>query len=606
VQEIRERFRAVRAARRLRFALLPLVAVSLAGTVAPSASAVVGYELDASTPSRSLGGKIPHGIAVDQASQRIYVAILTTGAISGGPGEVDRFESNLNAAGTFTAGGESFYTGVAVNPVTQGFYATQAKLPASLGGKGTSRMDPFSSSGVLGTPFAVGQTETLPQIATDSSGDVYYPNAATHTVQVFNSAGVLQEEIACGGCTGGAFGKPVSVALDSDANLYVVDLSPDRVVKFAPSGGSYAFASVLQSGRGAAAVAVDPSTDDVLVGDLPGGAGYRIAAYSSAGVQFDEFGNGLFVDPEAQFGALIAAQIAANATTHEVYVGDAGEFHIFDKVTAHPPTATIQPANPAGQLTATLHAQVNTSGHTATECDFEYTDDADFQANGFSNATDLTCPDPPRGTGGKPIDAAISGLSPATTYHYRVTITTYAGTVTSGGEAFTTAPVALAAVTTEQPASIGEEFATLKATANAKGGSVSQCYFEYGTSTSYGTKVTCPTAVKADFTTVMQSRKVLKLTPGTTYHYRLVVVTNAGTANGNDIEFKTAAPPALENEEPPSTSPPPDTTAPAPAPAPSPAPRPLKCKKGFKKKKVRGKLRCVKKKRHAKRRAHRS
>jgi hypothetical protein len=46
----------------------------------------------------------------------------------------------------------------------------------------------------------------------------------------------------------------------------------------------------------------------------------------------------------------------------------------------------------------------------------------------------------------------------------------------------------------------------------------------------------------------------------------------------------------------------PPVSTPPPATSPPPAPKPLKCRKGFKKKRVRGKLRCVRVKKHRLRR----
>src|SRR6185295_17974910 len=43
---------------------------------ATPARAALGYEPDASTPSISLAGELPHGVAIDQANQRIYVTML--------------------------------------------------------------------------------------------------------------------------------------------------------------------------------------------------------------------------------------------------------------------------------------------------------------------------------------------------------------------------------------------------------------------------------------------------------------------------------------------------------------------------------------------------
>jgi hypothetical protein len=590
---------------RLSAASVLLAIASLALLAAASARANVGYELNATTPSHSLGGQVPHGIAVDQSNQRIYVAVVTTDPGTATAGQIDRFESDLTSAGIIAPGG-GYYTGVAVNPVTQGFYAAQAVIHTSFGNVGMARMDLFSSSGTPGAQFAVSDTQTLPQVATDSSGDVYYPNATTGKVQVFNSAGALQEEIGCNGCPGSStFGRPVSVAINSEDDLFVVDLASDRVVKLTSSGGPYTFASVLQSGRGAAAVGVDPSEDNVFVGDLPSGVNYHIVAYDSSGTQFDDFGAGLFTDP-TQLGALSAPQSAVDATTHRLYVGDRGKFYIFDQGTISPPAAAAAAASPVGQLTATLRASVNANGHAVLNCKFEYTDDSNFQAHEFSGAKTAPCSGAPDGSSDTPVSAKVSGLLPLTVYHYRVTATSNAGSATSNGETFETMPVIAPTVTTEPALAITDTTVTLAGTVNPHGGSASDCHFKYGTSTSYGSNTPCLALPEAVATDVGETRKILNLTPRTTYHYRLMVTTNAGTAEGKDVEFTTASlPPPETGEPPPAISLPPVAPVPPPVIVSPTAPRPLKCRKGFVKRRVRGKLRCVKKKRHPKRRLHR-
>jgi hypothetical protein len=605
MREMRRRIAAsIRDSRRLPIAVLLLTVAFIGGTAAP-ARASLGYELNPSTPSHFVSGG-PHGIAVDQANHRIYVAILSKEPLTGAAGEIERFESNLNAAGTFSDG-SGYYAGVAVNPVTQGFYAAQAAIHVPQGTFGTAKMNLFSSAGVAGTSFSLSDGGTFPQIATDSSGDVFFPNAVTGKVQVFNSAGVVQEEIGCSGCPGSSsFGRPVSVAIDSAGSLYVVDLSPDRVVKLTPSGGSYSFASVLQSGKGAAAVGVDPSDNSVFVGDLPNGSNYHIVAYNSSGMQFDDFGAGLFDDPAPQFGALVAMQIAVDGSTHRLYVGDTGKFYIFNKVTIALPTAAIEPATPVGQLTATLHASANAKGHAAFECRFEYADDSDFLSNGFTNADTAPCSEAPSGSSDTAISARISGLSPVTVYHYRVTVTTNGGSATSGEETFETMPVVSPTVTTEPAAAINQTDAKLTGKVNPHGGSVSNCHFEYGTSVAYGASIPCSALPEPVNTDVVVTRKILKLTQGTTYHFKLVVTTNAGTVEGGDANFTTATPPPPP-PDPPVVNEPPVVVPPVVVPpVVAPPPPPLRCKKGFQKRKVRGKVRCVKRKRHAKRRrAHR-
>ncbi len=579
----------LRVDRRAELAGILLALASIAVICTTPAQANVGYELDASNPSRALGGA-PKGLAVDQASQDIYVAIVSTNPNAGIPGHIERFNSNLSADGTFAPGG-GFYTGVAVNPLTQGFFGAQMEIGSPLGNLGTPKLDRFSSAGVLAGSSALGFTDSLPPIATDSAGNVFFPNVNTHSVQVFDSSGVLQEEISCGGCSGGSFGKPASVALTSSDDLYVADADPDRVVKLTLSAGSYSYASTLQSGRGAGAVAVDPATGDVLVGDMPGAKDFHIVAYDSSGAQFDDFGAGIFRDVNGPYGSLSAYQIAVNATTHRLYVGEQDKFFVFEKATIDPPSATANSATNTGQVAATLNASVNANGHAVLECEFEYTDETDFQANGFANAASLPCSGKPDGSVSTPLGATVSSLDPGTLYRFRITATSNAGTVNSGSKTFETLPEVPPTVTTESPQAVGQSTATLKGTVNPHGGAVSDCHFEFGTSASYGSNAPCavlPGAVTSD---IAQMREISALSPSTAYHYRLVVTTNAGTDAGDDVEFMTASAPVGSNEPP--SSAPPQTAPPAPSP-PSATPPTPRCRAGFRRQRVGGKPRCVK------------
>lgn len=576
-----------------------------AAAFASPAQASVGYELDALKPSRALPGP-PRGIAIDQATQDIYVAIVTTNAATGVPGEINRFNSDLTADGVFSKGG-GFYTGVAVNPVNQAFYASQIKLDLPQGTFGIPRLDRFTSAGAADGTFALADAGSFPPIATDSTGRIFFPNSDGHAVEIFSSAGVLQQTLTCGGCPGGAFGRPISVATDAADNLYVADVSPDRVIKLAPAGGgSYAYASTLQSGRSAVAVGVDPATGDVLVGNLPGGTDYHIVAYDSSGTQFDDFGAGIFPDPpQTPPGAAtnLAYQMAVNATTHKLYVGSDNEFYVFEKTTIDPPTATIKPPSGVGQLVATFNASVNANGHATLECEFEYTLSTDA---GYASATSLPCAQLPDGSAATSLGIKRSGLSPGTAYRYRVTATSNAGSVTSGSQIFETLPEVPPTVTVEAPVEVTQTGAKIRGSVNPHGGSVSDCHFEFGTSASYGANLPCVPLPGPATAPVAQTRALSALQPATVYHYRLVVTTNAGTTMGDDVAFTTASPPS--DPEPTTPAPPtaPAMSAPAAAPpAPSPAtkPRHRRCRKGFHRRKVRGKVRCVKRKRASRRRS---
>jgi len=534
---------------------------------------------------------------VDQGNGDIYVAIVSLNSGTGAPGEIARYDSGLSANGTFAVGG-GLYTGIARDPVSGGLFAAQMEIPTPFGNFGTPRLDKLTSSGGSAGSFPLAFTDSLPQIITDSSGRIYYPNVNTHSVQVLSSSGTVLEEITCSGCPGGVFGKPAAVALNASGALYVADAGPDRVVKLTLSGGHYAYDSLVQSGRGAGAVAVDPGNGDILVGDFPDGRHYHVVAYHSSGVQFDDFGAGLAPDSTTGYGALSAYQLAVNGSTHRVYLGGYQTLYAFKQATIPAPTATAEAATRIGQRRATMNALVNAHGHAVLECEFEYTDEADFLANGFSNASTFACPTDPDGTGEVPLGPKVSGLSPDTAYLYRLTATSNGGSVTSDEESFETLPEAPPVVTPKPATKVTQTTARIEAAVNPRGGEVSDCHFELGTSTAYGTDLPCPSFLEPVDAETNEAQGLTGLSPATTYHYRLVLTTDAGSAESGDVAFTTAEQPdGPEFDE--GTQPGDGGTPPAVAPSPSQPspviPRPVfRCKKGFRRERVHGHARCVK------------
>ncbi len=498
-----------------------------------------------------------------------------------------------------------------MNPVTHGIYAYQIEGSTPQGQKGASKVSVFSSAGVLGTSFSPLNAQAQ-SLATDSSGRLLFPNNATGSVQIYSSSGALEASVTCGGCPGGGFGTPQSVALNSAGKLYVVDsANGGRVLKFSPSAGSYVYESTLQSGAGAVAVGVDSSSDDVFVGDLASGQ-YHVVAYDAAGTAFDDFGAGLATKSTV---AAISGQLAVNATTRKVYLSSPGDrkLWVFERLSSIPaPTASVSAATPVGQVTATLRATANPKGHVLTTCEFEYTDHADFLANGFANADTVDCPSVVGAEESIGVAAPVSGLTPSTSYDYRFRVASYGGATESGPQSFATLPPLPPESTTGSASALTKTTATLGGTVNPKGGTVSNCHFEYVTEAGFqssgftgATSKVCATTPSGNVASSV-SAKVTGLSAGTTYRFRVVAINNSGTGTATDSSFATVAETCNENVAlcPPSdggSQPTPASPAPVVVPPPStPAPKPLKCRKGFKKKKVRGKLKCVKvKKRRA-------
>jgi hypothetical protein len=94
-------------------------------------------------------------------------------------------------------------------------------------------------------------------------------------------------------------------------------------------------------------------------------------------------------------------------------------------------------------------------------------------------------------------------------------------------------------------ASAGATSATLNGTVNAIGAGTTY-WFDYGTSTAYGSQAPLPAADAGSGTAdAPVSATATGLVPGTTYHYRLVAHGPGGTTVGSDQTFTTASPPVV-------------------------------------------------------------
>jgi hypothetical protein len=156
------------------------------------------------------------------------------------------------------------------------------------------------------------------------------------------------------------------------------------------------------------------------------------------------------------------------------------------------------------------------------------------------------------GTENVEVTAALTGLEPNRTYHYRLVAVnsvnttgssracnTFSGYESDGeDQSFTT--VALPPIaSTDEAAAVGATTATLDGSIVPQGVDA-RYHFEYGPTTSYGASVPLPdgdagTGTTGEFVT----ESIGGLTPNTTYHYRLVATTSGGTTYGWDQAFFT-------------------------------------------------------------------
>jgi hypothetical protein len=193
---------------------------------------------------------------------------------------------------------------------------------------------------------------------------------------------------------------------------------------------------------------------------------------------------------------------------------------------ANAPTATTQAATLITSSSAQLNSYVNPNGVSTTI----------FYQYGLTTSYGSTSISGNIGTTAGNYGTTVSSLSPNTTYHFQIVAYSSGGTNYGGDLTFTTTALAQApTVSTLAASSVTSVSAQLNATLNPNG-STTTAYFEYGTTTSYGSSSSV-----GNFGTVSQtiSYTIASLTPGTPYHYRLTASNSNGTTHGNDQTFTT-------------------------------------------------------------------
>src|SRR5581483_3805168 len=123
------------------------------------------------------------------------------------------------------------------------------------------------------------------------------------------------------------------------------------------------------------------------------------------------------------------------------------------------------------------------------------------------------------------------------------------GLVLAGAAAAATAPT----VATAPATSVAVATATLQGTVNPNG-QTTTWWFEYGTSTGYGLKTATHNAGSGT-RAVDVSASLSKLAAATTYHFRLVASSAAGTSYGGDQSLVTLGSPGLQTNQPQSVTP---------------------------------------------------
>lgn len=441
----------MRSIAKIRFAVAALFGALI---LAVSASAAPVFDHDFGSFSN------PRSITVDQQTGDVYV-------VDTGSNSIQKFDADGNPA-NFSALGSNV-----------------------LDGAGAGETDETPQGGFLFSSF---NSPDAPQLAIDESGGV---NDGTLYVTSLSLGGSSGEAAAIhifspsgtylGQITGSAipfftsFSTPCGVAVDPDGSVYVADPGFRSIQKFTPSGGVLAdgdwkerlepfasqgdfcnlaidandhlYSSSLPSGpltrydlsqfssdpqsrpvEGveidalATAVAIDRST-----GDIYSDHGNAIAQYDESGLLLGTFAESDLSDSHG---------VAINSSTGDLYATNSpsATAKLFVAPPPAPPTIDAQRTEQVHSTAAKLLANVGPEGHATTY-------HAEYGTAGPCSVPASACASTPErsaGLGFAPVTASAqaSGLSPDTTYHYRIVAENAHGTAAGPDYTFRTYPAA--------------------------------------------------------------------------------------------------------------------------------------------------------------------
>jgi hypothetical protein len=495
-----------------------LVALTAVACLLPGSASAVEFR----TVTESFGADgtsvttfgFPRAVGFDQGDKRLYV-------VDGGEEKLHGFDSSTPA--THTPLGGSFplsvpvgeLNGLAADPFSHDFFYANPS---------DNKLYGFSESGAALSGFPIAGQNFSCGTAVDSSGDVWVAEGNEEIIKEYSPAGALI-------ATHAVSLSPCSLAFDAEDNLYVGYYFGSTVKYTAASG--YTAATTIDP-EFTSAMTVDKATGEVFV-----------IHYNYIDV-WTESGEFLYRLEGEPFGGEFAG-VAVNEATEELYVSDYGNGVI--DVYGPPvslPKLTTEGADGITATGGTVHGTINPKGLAVEDCHFEVIPAEQFISAKYKNVTPAQKYPCVPAAGSIPVDsnphtvsASVSGLSSATTYHYRLVAKNSIGEATGVDRRFTIGAAA-PLIVKQSVQEVGTSEATLAATINPRGGETTY-HVEYGTTNAYGqsTAESAPFGSPTDTSSHPVSVHIGGLQPGTAYHFRFVATNPVAAVEGTDTSFAT-------------------------------------------------------------------
>ena len=509
----------------------------------------------------------PQDVAVDNSSGSIYVADT-------GNHRIVKFASN----GDFVA--------------AWGWGVADGKAESEVCTGGCQVGIPGSGSGQFGTPRFV----EVDNSKGPSQGDVYVADTNDEVVQKFDSSGKLLTEWGNAGAESFNHGTIGGLTVDNSGNLFVLsdeprylwtEFSQDGTLQSqTPTDGSY---GVLDLSFGApAGTGIDISSTGAWYELTSGGVSYSspsAAGYATeqlygaevpvgedSGIVIDRSGTGVFVDqgsyidqfepptrcgnpaseehgcdPTDTFGAgslQSAAGLALDPSSGSLLAADGGNDNIAVFTPLPVPEVETGAATAVGSTSGTLTGHLDPGGSgTISSCYFEYGTDATYSLGTVpcSHATPITS--------ASDVTAQVGGLQPFVTYHYRLVAIRSDGNGFPGygrDQTFTTSTGEPPTVASAVASDVAPTSATITTEINPN--SAPTLYrIQYGSDMSYGSQTPPSESIGEDGVNHLVSSALSGLSPGTTYHFRVLAINFNGLTVGTDRTFSTPNIPEISN-----------------------------------------------------------
>jgi len=506
-------------------------------------------------------------------------ALVGALAFLSAPAQAELVRPLVGSFGSFTN-----VQGLTVDQATGDVYVFDAGTESILKFDAAGNPVNFTETGTNAIKESGGAGGGENQIAVSSSGpsagDIYVAHG--RSVQIFNAAGANVGELnEADEAEGHPWGESCGVAVDGAGNVYV-GLYSEKVNKYTPTGEPVTNANYVATMSGLRSVcnlAVD-SEGNVYAATYNGGVSkydpMQFGSLAATGTEVDETGNTLAIDPEtsdvyidegSQNGQVAQYNPAGSLIGHigagelkgsigvavksggDLYVGNgSGRVDIFGANFVVEPDVTPLAATSLKKTTAKLNGSVNPDGTAVSACEFEYGP----EVGDYEYTTACTQALPLTGESPVAVSAETSGLTSATTYHYRLAATNENGTNHSADRTFTTSS-AVDGLSTGPAEDITPSSAKLTGSL-APDGEDAHYYFEYATDSFFEDPSTSPLPPGTDAgsasETVAAQTTLSGLAANTTYDYRIVGVNAAGTSRGEDATFTTTGPARVIAEAP--------------------------------------------------------